>query len=85
MNLRRGFPVLLDLALTQVGASSPTWPGSEQGCCNRARPGAWLDIWIILNLLQLFLLYFYNLYNAVAMSFVDKPDCILYPRPLYSA
>ena len=25
--------------------------------------GAWLDIWVIFNLLQLFLLYFYNLYT----------------------
>jgi len=28
----------------------------------------YFDVWVVFNLIQLFLLYFYNLYNAVTIS-----------------
>lgn len=58
------FPVLLDLAFIQVGIllSYLARFGNEL-FLHRNAWEPYFDIWVIFNLLQLFLLYFYNLYT----------------------
>jgi len=64
MSLRRGLPVLLNLALIQVGFLLSYLARFGSGLLQHSEAwGPYLDIWIIFNLLQLFLLYFYNLYT----------------------